>query len=72
MVWEIMWIQSEPGNKTCPVSSSAMIQPTDQISTGEGEREREELRWRERERAYLSVSSASSSALSREPSNAVL
>ena len=53
-----MW--SLPGNRTCPVSSSAIMQPTDQMSTEEGgggrEREggreegREEGREGERER----------------------
>ena len=47
-----MWIQSDPGNRTFPVSSSAMMHPTDQISAAdreahvEGEREREDkIQW---------------------------
>ena len=30
-------IRSVPGNRTCPVSNSAMMQPTDQMSTVGGE-----------------------------------
>ena len=40
-IWSILvsWsIWSVPGNNTCPVSSSAMIQPTDHMST-------EDIQW---------------------------
>ena len=36
-------IQSDPGNRTCPVSSSAMTHPTDQMSAAFETRKRESI-----------------------------